>query len=101
VDGTQVLDKLASMPISTWSYKSEKDTIRHMGPMAQDMHAAFGLGDSAKSITTIDGDGVALAAIQGLNKKLDDQNRKQGTEIAALRGEIETLKTMIRQMAQK
>jgi len=101
VDGTQVLDKLASMPISTWSYKSEKDTIRHMGPMAQDMHAAFGLGDSDKSITTIDGDGVALAAIQGLNKKLDDQNRKQGTEIAALRGEIETLKTMIRQMAQK
>jgi len=101
VDGRQVLDKVASMPISTWRYKSEKETIRHMGPMAQDMHAAFGLGDSDKSITTIDADGVALAAIQGLNKKLEDQNQKQGAEIAALKGEIETLRAMIRRMAEK
>ena len=34
--------------------------------MSQDLYAAFGLGDSEASITTVDADGVALAAIQGL-----------------------------------
>jgi len=101
VDAAEVLEKVATMPIATWNYKSEGTAIRHMGPVAQDMHAAFGLGNSDKTIVTIDADGVALAAIQGLNTKLEDQNRTQGAEIAALRGEIETLKSMIRQMAQE
>ena len=44
VDGQAVLDKLASIPISSWNYKSQSNSIRHMGPMAQDFYAAFGLG---------------------------------------------------------
>ena len=35
------------------------------GPMAQDFYAAFGLGNSDKSIGLLDASGVALAAIQG------------------------------------
>jgi hypothetical protein len=66
VSGSEVLEKLAAIPTSTWNYKSEDRSTRHMGPMAQDFHAAFGLGDSDKAIGMIDADGVALAAIQGL-----------------------------------
>ena len=63
-----VLDRVVAMPLATWNYKEQDDSIRHMGPMAQDFHAAFGLGVSDKLIDTVDPDGVALAAIQGLNE---------------------------------
>jgi len=44
--------------------------------MARDFHAAFGLGESEKRINTVDADGVALAAIQGLNQKLEEKDRE-------------------------
>lgn len=50
----------------------------HIGPMAQDFNAAFQLGESDRAITTVDADGVALAAIQGLNQKLE-QNKHKST----------------------
>ena len=52
-----------------------------MRPMAQDFHAAFGLGVSDKLIDTIDPDGVALAAIQGLHALVQEKD----AEIAELR----------------
>ncbi len=66
VDGKTILARLSEVPISTWNYKSQDSSIRHMGPVSQDFVAAFGLGESEKHINTIDLDGVALAAIQGL-----------------------------------
>jgi hypothetical protein len=42
--------------------------------MAQDFHAAFGVGPDDKHIATVDADGVALAAIQGLNQKVESEN---------------------------
>ncbi len=71
-----VLDKVAALPIYTWRYKTETSGALHLGPVAQDFSAAFGLGDSDKRITTVDADGVALAAIQGLNTKVDQQARR-------------------------
>ena len=41
--------------------------------MAQDFYAAFAVGPDDKHIATVDADGVALAAIQGLNQKLEEQ----------------------------
>jgi cell division protein FtsB len=60
--------------------------------MAEDFHAAFGLGKSAQQIATVDADGVALAAIQGLNAKLEAEN-------AALREEMAALRTLRAEMA--
>ena len=60
-----VLDKVARMPITSWSYKAEKPSVRHIGPMAQDFYKAFGLGLDDKHITTIDEGGVALARDPG------------------------------------
>jgi hypothetical protein len=71
------------VPVSVWNYKSQNPSIRHMGPMAQDLHAAFGLGESDKGIATIDADGVALAAIQGLNAKLETENAALRAQSAA------------------
>jgi hypothetical protein len=66
VDGQTVLSRLAALPIATWNYKAQPDSIRHMGPTAQDFSAAFGLGEDDRHISTVDAQGVALAAIQAL-----------------------------------
>ena len=67
--GDEVLQKLAAMPIRTWSYKSQDAAIRHAGPTAQDFHAAFGLGEDPRRISTIDADGIALAGVQALEAR--------------------------------
>ena len=87
VDGRDVLERLASIPIETWNLKSQDASIRHMGPMAQDFHAAFGLGESDTSITTVDADGVALAAIQGLY----ELSQERAARIQALETQNTTL----------
>jgi len=69
-----VLSKVLSLPITQWKYKVEPAGLKHIGPVAQDFHAAFGLGDSDKAIGTVDESGVALAAIQGLNQKVDEKD---------------------------
>ncbi len=72
----EVLAKVAALPLSSWNYKSQDATIRHLGPMAQDFHATFGVGEHDRGITTVDADGVALAAIQGLNHKVESDRAK-------------------------
>jgi len=73
IDPQQILEGVANMPISTWNYTTQDSTIRHIGPVAQDFYAAFGTGESERTITTIDADGVALAAIQALNQSLQEK----------------------------
>jgi len=72
VDAAEALEKVAKLPVETWNYKFEDADTRHMGPMAQDFQKAFGLGNSDKVIVLLDAIGVALAAIKGLNQKVDD-----------------------------
>jgi hypothetical protein len=76
VDTEAVLENVARMPISTWSYKSDDPRVRHLGPMAQDFHAAFGLGDTDRAYHPIDAHGVALAAIQALYDRVSAQQRR-------------------------
>jgi hypothetical protein len=59
-----------------------------LGPTAQDFHAAFHLGDDDKTIATVDEAGVALLAIQALERR----TREQASEIAALRAELAALR---------
>ncbi|HEX3467957.1 MAG TPA: tail fiber domain-containing protein [Candidatus Elarobacter sp.] len=87
IDDAAVLDKVAALPISRWSYRSERG-VRHVGPMAQDFYAAFGVGEDDKHITSIDEDGVALAAIKALraeNVTLRGANATLQAQVAALR----------------
>jgi hypothetical protein len=87
VDGQAVLAKVAVLPLSTWNYMAQDTAIRHIGPMAQDFYAAFGVGEDDTHITTIDADGVALAAIQGLN----DVVQAKDARIVALEARVQAL----------
>jgi lysophospholipase L1-like esterase len=86
-----VLAKVVALPITQWKYKVEPAGVRHIGPVAQDFHAAFGFGDSDKAIGTVDEGGVALAAIQGLNQKMEQKE----TEITELKARLERLEQLV------
>lgn len=73
ISAREVLDKVVEMPVTTWRFKSEENSVRHIGPMAQDFMAAFGYGVDDTHITVTDEAGVALAAIQGLHSMLAGQ----------------------------
>jgi hypothetical protein len=69
IDGEEILARLRSVPVTTWNYIAEGRQVRHMGPMAQDWHRAFGFNDDDKTINQGDFDGVNLAAIQALEAR--------------------------------
>ena len=71
VDPTDMLERVRDLPISTWNYTSDDPAIRHIGPMAQDFVALFGVGADDRHIHPLDGQGVALAAIQALAAELE------------------------------
>jgi hypothetical protein len=116
LDGGDVLLKIARMPIREWNYKAQDPAVRHVGPTAQDFHAAFGLGEDPLKISSIDADGVALRAIQALeartrtqhanmlldtqaladeNASLVQENAERIAEIATLKAEIATLRARL------
>jgi hypothetical protein len=64
------------MPVSTWSYRSDDPSVRHLGPMAQDFHAAFGLGSTDRAYDPIDAHGVELAAIKALYQRMLEQEER-------------------------
>jgi len=87
IDGETVLTQIAQMPVPSWNYKTQPDSIRHMGPMAQDFYTAFGLGSSNKRISTVDIDGVNMRAIQALETRtrmLQQKNEALETRVAKL-----------------
>jgi hypothetical protein len=104
LDDAAVLEKVAQLPISRWSYKSERG-VRHVGPMAQDFYAAFGVGEDDKHITSIDEDGVALAAIKALhahvnvleakNAQLRAASASQSARIAAMQAQLQRLSAQV------
>ena len=63
--------------------------------MAQDFYAAFNLGTDDKHIATVDADGVALAAIQGLNQKFDSEAAALRAENAELKRRLEALEKLL------
>jgi hypothetical protein len=97
VDERDVLEKLARVPVQRWNYKWEAETNPpHLGPMAQDFKAAFYPGRDDKSISTLEFDGVELAAIQGLNQKLEEKE----TRIRTLEKELSELKQAVKKLSE-
>jgi len=91
VNTREILQKVAALPLQIWNYKTQPTNVWHLGPTSQDFSAAFGLGEDAKHITSIDADGVALAAIQGLHEMLLEKNaeiQQLKTSLAALQEQI-------------
>lgn len=72
VNGFEILATLDTLPVATWRYRWEPANVRHLGPMAQDWHAAFGLGQGNSTIPVVDAHGVLVVAIQALNRQLHE-----------------------------
>ncbi len=98
LDLRDVLRRVVAMPVTSWTVIGHPER-RHIGPVAQDFHASFGLGDPKddKHIDIGDSQGVALAAIQGLNAKVDEQTSllQSRLEIA-----VQTIRDQQREIAQ-
>jgi hypothetical protein len=94
-NGEEILAKLVAMPLYSWNYKGADAALRMLGPTAQDFDAAFGLGHADKTIASGNLDGVALAAIQGLNAKLEAERATKDSEIAVLRAEVAAIRSLL------
>ena len=114
-DSEAVLEKLAALPVQQWRYTNEPVTVKHLGPTAQDFMATFQLGTDDRTIGTVDESGVALAAIQGLNEKVESGKRKaesrierlertleqKETDMTEMRAQLAELKVLVRQLARE
>lgn len=89
VDVEAILDAVSRLDIQEWSYLSQPDSVRHIGPMAQDFYSAFGVGEDERHISTIDADGVALAAIQALWL----QNQELASRLARVERELRDIRS--------
>ncbi len=94
VDPQNILEQVAALPITTWTFKNDAQQTRHMGPMAQDFHATFELGERPDRLAPVDVDGVTLAAIQALYQQLQEQR----AELDALSAENALLRTRLDQL---
>jgi uncharacterized coiled-coil protein SlyX len=84
VNSQDMLARVNAIPIQTWNYTTQDASIRHIGPMAQDFYGAFNVGEDDTHITTIDSEGVALAAIQGLDQVVQEKD----AEISGLKSQV-------------
>ncbi|HEY0594054.1 MAG TPA: tail fiber domain-containing protein [Thermoanaerobaculia bacterium] len=96
IDGEEILGKLASLPITSWRYKDDPSGRRYIGPVAQDFHAAFGLG-SETTLATLDVDGVTLAAIQAVEQRTADLR----ADIAELREQLREINAENRRLREQ
>ncbi len=90
VDPREVLEKLAVLAVQSWNYKGQSPAIRHIGPMAQDFAAAFGVGESDKYICTVDAIGVVIAGLQALRERLKEKE----AQVEILQREVRTVNTV-------
>jgi hypothetical protein len=91
VDVQQILDKVSKLEITTWNYKTQDPSIRHMGPMAQDFYSSFGLGENETSISTVDIDGINMASIQAL-EKITRELKQKSEQVEILKKNLEEMK---------
>jgi hypothetical protein len=99
VDAEAILGQVAALPVTSWNYKGTDPTHRYIGPMAQDFHALFGLGNDT-TIATMDMDGVTLAAVQALEQRTREIARLR-EENAALEARIARLEALVNHLSQR
>lgn len=98
LDGEEVLARLRTVPVSTWNYLTQERSIRHAGPMAQDFHAAFGLGEDPLLINSVDVDGVNMAGVKALDARTVAQAERIAeleARNAALEARLERLEALL------
>lgn len=77
----EFLARLKDLPIGYWTYGWEEPEVRHLGPMAQDFWNAFGLGVTDRRINAVDAQGVLMASVKALLRRVEELE----AEVAALK----------------
>jgi len=98
IDARAILRGVATLPIAAWRFHGEPGHVRHIGPSSQDFYGAFGLSHDDKSISTVDAQGIALAAIQGLHQVVQEKDTRIDTleqTVAELRRKLELMSARI------
>ncbi len=84
VDGRDILRRLTAMPLTSWNAIGDP-AQRHIGPIAEDWWATFGLGPDDKHVGMTDLGGVALAAIKGLSEEVEARDERLQAQDERLR----------------
>jgi len=93
IDVSDVLDRVSQLELGSWRYKHGSPG-KHIGPIAEDFEQIFGLGSDGKTISVVDANGIALAAIQGLYaevQKRDQAIERLAAQIAELQGQVDAI----------
>jgi hypothetical protein len=96
VDAELILEALIRMPVTTWNMRGDRVRTPHIGPVAQDFRAAFGMGESDTTINSADAQGVAFAAIKGLNAKLETENAHLRNELGDIQARLARLEMLLK-----
>jgi len=99
VDSDDVLDRVDALPVSRWRYTRDASGAEHISPMAEDFHAAFGLGPDARHLAPQDLAGVAVVSVQALHDKVKTQKAEIAQlkeESAALQARLQKLEELLR-----
>jgi hypothetical protein len=96
VSAKEVLEKVAGLDIGQWRFLHEQAGTRHIGPIAEDFAAAFGLGATdGKHINVTDINGVALKAIQGLYQEMQQRLGDLTQQMERLQRENSELRALV------
>lgn len=101
VNGEDVLIRLRSVPVTTWTMIGADENVLHLGPVAEDFYQAFALGLGPTAIGMGDIDGVNLAAAKALEVRTTDlqaQLNARTTQVQALQAQVDTQASLIAQM---
>jgi Chaperone of endosialidase len=91
-----ILESLVRMSVTTWNMRGDRARTPHIGPVAQDFRAAFGMGEDSTTINTADAQGVAFAAIKGLNAKLEAENAHLRDELGDIQARLARLEILLK-----
>lgn len=80
IDAQSLLAGIRALPLSTWAYIEDTAGTRHLGPVAEDFFAQFGLGEGPNSIGAQDLASLGLVGVQALAERDEAHAR----ELAAL-----------------
>ena len=94
VDPESVLDSLADLPIYRWRFDAVDDGP-HLGPMADDFHDRFDLAGDGETIASVDADGVALAAIQGVLERHERESDRLRRQLDERRARLDALEARL------
>jgi trimeric autotransporter adhesin len=105
VDGEELLARIRGVELNRWTLIGDPARTPHLGPFAEDFHAAFGLGDDPKAIGHQDIDGVNFGGVKALDartvqmqSRMDEQARQieqLQADKAALEARIQRLEALL------